>query len=56
MIGFAAHRLMELEVETLAGAVEIDHHAHQADQIAQGRCVLPARDGRLRTQIPAGIG
>ena len=39
----------------VAGAVEIDHHPHQADQIAQVRCILPARDGRLRAQVPAAI-
>src|ERR1700730_6562913 len=35
--------------------MEIDHHAHQADEVAQGRGILPTRDGRLRAQIPAPI-
>jgi hypothetical protein len=29
--------------------------SHQASQIAQVRCILPSRDGRLRAQVPAGI-
>jgi hypothetical protein len=40
----------------VAGAIEIDHDPHQADQIAQGWCVLPARDGRLRAQVDAAVG
>jgi hypothetical protein len=47
------HRLRRLGV---AGAVEIDHHAHQADEIAQVGCILQPRDGRLRAQVSAGIG
>jgi len=39
VIDVERHRLRRVGV---AGAVEIDHHAHQADQIAQGRRVLPA--------------
>ena len=39
----------------VAGAVEIDHHAHQADQIAQVWRILPPRDGRLRAQVPARV-
>src|SRR6266849_964114 len=35
----------------VAGAIEIDHHPHQANKVAQGWRVLPARDGGLRTQI-----
>ena len=55
------HRVVDVERHRrgrgrVAGAVEIDHHAHQADQIAQARRVLPARDGRLRAQIAAGVG
>ena len=55
------HRIVDVERHRrgrgrIAGAVEIDHHAHQADQIAQARCILPARDSRLRAQIPTGIG
>ena len=55
------HRVVDVELHCLrrlriAGAVEIDHHAHQANQIAQGGCVLPARDGRLRAEVPAGVG
>ena len=40
----------------IAGAVQIDHDRHQSDQIAQARSILPARDGRLRAQVTAGIG
>ena len=55
------HRIVDVERHRrrrgrIASAVEIDHHAHQADQIAQARRVLPARDSRLRAQIPAAIG
>ena len=55
------HRVVDVERYRfgwgpVAGAVEIDHHPHQADQVAQGRRILPARDGRLRAQIPARIG
>ena len=54
------HRVVDVERHCLrrccvAGAVEIDHHAHQADQIAQVRRILPPRNGRLRAQISAGI-
>jgi hypothetical protein len=54
------HRVVDVERHCLwrrrvADAVEINHHAHQADQIAQGRRILPPRDGRLRAQVPAGI-
>jgi hypothetical protein len=34
----------------------IDHHPHQANKVAQGWRVLPARDGGLRAQIDAGVG
>ena len=55
------HRIVDVERHRrgesgVAGAVEVDHHAHQANQIAQGGCVLPARDGRLRAEVPAGVG
>src|SRR5712664_2507689 len=40
----------------VAGAIEIDHHAHQANKVAQGWRVLPARDGGLRAQIDAAVG
>ena len=40
----------------VAGAVEIDHDPHQADQIAQPGRILPARDGRLRAQVGAAVG
>jgi hypothetical protein len=55
------HRIVDVERHRVwwrrvAGTIEIDHHTHQADQIAQGRRILPARDSRLRAQIPAGIG
>ena len=40
----------------IAGAIEIDHDPHQADEVAQRRRVLPARDGRLRAQIGAAVG
>ena len=40
----------------VAGAVEIDHDPHQADQIAQPGRILPARDGRLRAQLDAAVG
>ena len=41
------HRVVDVERHCLrrlcvAGAVEIDHHAHQANEVAQARCVLPA--------------
>jgi hypothetical protein len=40
----------------IAGAIEIDHHTHQPDQVAQRGRVLPARDGRLRAQIGPAVG
>ena len=40
----------------VAGAIEIDHDPHQADEVAQRGRVLPARDGRLRAQIGSGVG
>ena len=40
----------------VAGAIEIDHDPHQADEIAQRGRVLPARDGGLRAQIGSGVG
>src|SRR5712672_1407183 len=54
------HRIVDVERHRrggsgVAGAVEVNHHAHQADQIAQRRRIFPARDGRLRAQVPAGI-
>jgi hypothetical protein len=54
------HRVVDVERHCLrrccvAGAVEIDHHAHQADQIAQVRRILPPRNGRLRAQVSTGI-
>src|SRR5258707_5492130 len=39
----------------VAGTVEINHHANQADEIAQGRRILPTRDGRLRTEAPRPV-
>jgi hypothetical protein len=47
------HRIVDIERhrcrwDCVAGAVEVHHHAHQADQVAQARRVLPARDRRLR--------
>ena len=46
------HRVVDVEHHCVrrlrvAGAVEIDHYPHQANQIAQARRVFPARDGRL---------
>ena len=55
------NRIVDVERHSLgrrhvAAAVEIDHHAHQADKIAQARRILPARDGWLRAQVTAAIG
>ena len=55
------HRIVDVERHRrrgngVAGAVEVHHHAHQTDQIAQRRRIFPARDGWLRAQVPAGIG
>jgi hypothetical protein len=38
-----------------AGAVGVDHGVGQANDLAQRRCVLPARHGRLRAQIMAAV-
>jgi hypothetical protein len=40
----------------VAGAVQVDHGPHQPDHLAQGGRVLPARDGRLRAQVPPAVG
>ena len=40
----------------IAGAPDIDHHRHQAKDLAQGRRILPARHGRLRAQVPPTVG
>ena len=40
----------------IAGTIEIDHDTHQPDQVAPRRRVLPARAGRLRTQIGPPFG
>ena len=40
----------------VAGAIEIDHDPDQANKVSHRRRVLPARDGRLRTQIGAAVG
>src|SRR5258708_6014625 len=55
------HRIVDVERHRfgryrIAGTVEIDHYAHQSDEIAQGRRILPARDSWLRAQITAGVG
>ena len=55
------HRVVDIERHCrrrlrVAGTVEIDHDAHQADQSAQVGCILAARDGWLRAQVPAIIG
>ena len=42
--------------DAVAGAIEIDHDPHQADEVAQRGRVLPARDGGLRAQIGSGVG
>jgi hypothetical protein len=39
-----------------AGTVEIHHGPHQPDRLAQGGRVLPARDGRLRAEVPSAVG
>ena len=54
------HRIVNIERHRyrwgrVAGTIEIDHHAHQADQNAQRRRIFPARDGRLRAEVPAAI-
>lgn len=40
----------------IAGTPEIDHHPHQAQDLAQRRGVLPARQGRLRAQVRSAVG
>ena len=40
----------------VAGAVEIDHHPPEPDQIAQARRVLQPRDGGLAHQVGAALG
>src|SRR6202035_5394569 len=54
------HRIVDVERHRcrwgrVAGTIEIDHHVHQADEVAQGWRILPTRDGRLRAQVPAAI-
>ena len=49
-------RVVDVEHDRLgrrgvAGAVEIDHHPAEPDEVAQSRRVLPARHGRLRAQV-----
>lgn len=49
-------RVVDIEHDRLgrrgvAGAVEVDHHPAEPDEVAQGRCVLPARYGRLAHQV-----
>ncbi len=53
VVDIEGHRLGRRRV---AGAIEIDHDPHQADQIAQPGRILPARDGRLRAQVDAAVG
>jgi len=53
VVNIKRHGIWRLGV---AGTVEVDHHAHQADEIAQVRSILPPRNGRLRAKVPAGIG
>ncbi len=40
----------------IAGAIGIDHRVGHADDLAQARRILPARQRRLRAQIITGIG
>ena len=39
----------------VAGAIQRHHGPHQPDHLAQAGCVLPARHGRLRTQIAPAV-
>ena len=41
---------------SVRGAVEIDHDAHQPDDLAPARCVLPTAHGRLRAQAHRRFG
>jgi hypothetical protein len=47
------HRLRWLRI---ALAPDVDERVSKTDDLPQCRCVLPARDGRLRAQVPAGVG
>jgi hypothetical protein len=47
------HRLGRLLV---APAPDIDEGVAEVDDFAQRRRILPARDGRLRAEVPAGVG
>ncbi len=40
----------------IAGAIKIDHRVGQAHDLAQIRCVFPARYGRLRAQVATTVG
>ena len=49
-------RVVDVEHDRLgrrgvAGAVEVDHHPAEPDEVAQSRRVLPARHGRLAHQV-----
>ena len=52
IIDIQHHRPRRLRV---APAPDVDECVSEADDLAQRRCILPARDGRLRAEVRPGL-